>query len=113
MIHEYRDFYAIQNMMPGAAHPLRVGGVVVFRTSGYTCRLERYEGNPGINPFILNLTLAIEGPDAGQQVLDVLTPCELEEYRIEQPSLEYTHVTFHVDRPDVEPPPSIPVERPV
>jgi hypothetical protein len=45
--------------------------------------------------------------------LDVLTPIELEEFRIEDPSIEYTQVEFHIEgASDIEPPPVIDVEHP-
>ena len=114
MIHEYRDFYAIQDAMPGADGTLRVGGVCVFTTSGYSARLEPYEGNPGINPLILHLTLAVSEPPAGAAVLDVLTSVTLEEYRVERPAQEYQQVSFHLRGAEGSPPPpTVEVQRPV
>lgn len=112
MIVEYRDFYAIQNQMPGADHALRVGGVCVFNTSGYSAHLEPSAGNTGINPLMLSLDLIVEEPDPGAVVLEVLTPVTLDEWRDEGPALEYQEVSFHIRGSKDDPPPSLKVDRP-
>jgi hypothetical protein len=107
----YQDFYAICNHMPGAERVLRVGGTVVAPTNGWTAELEEYSGQPSPNQFLLQLTLRVRVPTG--PVLEVLTPIELEEFRIEDPPIEYTQVEFHVEgASDIEPPPVIEVEHP-
>jgi hypothetical protein len=103
-IHEYDGFYAYCDDMPGGSNKdLRVGGTVVFQTRGWSVRLERRKGNTGINPLLLHLNLVFEAP--ADNVAQAITPVELEEWRIEDPQLEYEQVEFHMVGCDDDPPP--------
>jgi hypothetical protein len=107
----YQDFYAICNQTQGAGNVLRVGGTVVAPDSGWRVELDEYSGQPSPNQFLLQLTLRVRVPDG--PALKVLTPIELEEFRLESPPIEYTQVEFHVEgATDIEPPPVIEVEHP-
>jgi hypothetical protein len=111
----YEDFYAIHDQQPGpdGTRPLRVGGTVIFPTPGYSARLERFEGNPGINPMILPLVLVVRRPDQETQP-EVVTPVEIPEFTVDARPGQYTEVHFRLDGgdPDDEPPPVIPVQTP-
>lgn len=108
---EYKDFYASCNDMPGADQVFRTGGTVVFPTSGWSARIGRHEqhGTGPINPLLLELDLTVTEPGNGDEVLDVITPLELEEYRIEDPAIEYQQVVFHLIGRDEEGPGTIEV----
>ena len=112
-VHEYQDFYAICDHMPGATRSLRVGGTVVFRTSGWSARLERHQkaGPTGINPFILYVDLIITPPKGGT-VTKALTPVQLDELPINEPELEYLEVQFVVLGADDDAPRPLEVEHP-
>jgi hypothetical protein len=106
-VQAYEGFYANCDHMPGAERVLRVGGTVVFRTTGWSARLKRTEGNTGSNPFMLHLDLVLTPPEDGG---DALTPYELEEWTEAPPTSEYDEVEFHVVGSDDEPPPILKVE---
>jgi hypothetical protein len=108
MIHEYKDFKAVHNLMPGSGFPLRVDGICVFTSTGFGARLEPVEGNTGINPQMLVLWLVIDEPDPGTVVNEVLTPVPVH-YEMNT-DREYEQVSFRVRGPDDEPPPAIDVE---
>jgi hypothetical protein len=112
---EYHDFYASCDHMPGAERVLRVGGSLTFPTSGWSAKLGPHEHKsaPPFNPLLLELDLTVAEPADGETVLEVLTPFELEEYRIEDPAIEYQQVLFHlVGRGDEEGPGTIEVVHP-
>lgn len=113
-VHEHESFFAICNHMPGADRALRVGGTVVFRTGGWSAKLREHERKEptGINPFILYLDLVIDPPAEGMAVPEVLTPVELDEFRVEDPALEYQEVHFIVVGTEDEPPERVEVEHP-
>jgi hypothetical protein len=109
---EYKDFYASCDDMEGADHVFRTGGTLVFPTSGWSARIgpHRQHGTGPINPRLLELDLTVTEPGDGDEVLDVITPLELKEYRIEDPAIEYQQVHFHlVGRDDEEGPGTIEV----
>jgi len=95
---EYREFYAICNHMPGADRVLRVGGTVVFPTSGWSAEITAHEhqGAPPFNPRVLELDLTVTAPADGVVVTRAETSLELEEYRVEDPALEYEQVHFYL-----------------
>jgi hypothetical protein len=107
-VHAYEGFYANCDHMPGAERVLRVGGTVVFRTMGWSAKLERTEGNTGINPLMLHLDLVLAPPANGSG--DALTPYPLEEWTEAPPAAEYEEVEFHVQGSDDDPPPILKVE---
>jgi hypothetical protein len=108
---EYEDFYANCDHMPGADRVLRVGGTVVCPTSGWSARIRPHQqhGTGPINPLLLELDLTVTGPADGEVVLEVLTPIQPEEYRIEDPAIEYQQVVFHLVGRDEEGPGTIEV----
>lgn len=109
---EYKDFYAICNHMPGDDRVLRVGGTLVFPTSGWSAELDLAK-QKGINPLLLEFDLTVSAPPDGKAIEDVLTRFDLEEYRIEEPALEYQQVEFHlVDRDGEAGPGTIEVDHP-
>jgi hypothetical protein len=108
MIHGYQDFKAVHDLMPGTGLPLRVDGICVFTNTGFGARLEEFEGNPGINPQMLTLSLTIDEPDPGTAVNEVLTPVPV--HYEKNTDVEYKEVAFRVRGSDDEPPPSISVE---
>ena len=109
-VHEYQDFHASHDHMPGGAKTMRVTGTVVFVTSGWSCNLREREGNTGINPQMLSLELVLTPPREGEPVLEVLTPCPVE-WSVDDPAFEYQQVRFTVNTDD-EPPPVIGVDHP-
>ncbi|MBE2316793.1 hypothetical protein DVA67_012485 [Solirubrobacter sp. CPCC 204708] len=109
VVAHYEDFTAIHDHMPGSDGALRVSGTVVCRTDGCTAELRDYEGNPGINPRMLVLELALSGPEGG--AAEVLTPIPVE-YVLSEPGLEYEQVEFRVSGTDDEPPPVVEVQHP-
>jgi hypothetical protein len=108
-VHAYEDFYANCDHMPGAERALRIGGRIVFRTTGWSARLEPTEGNDGINPKMLHLDLVFTPPEEGSGQTDVLTPYDLEEWPSAPPAAEYDEVEFHVRGSDDDPPPVLKV----
>jgi len=113
-VQDYEGFYAIHNHMPGGDHALRVGGTVVFSTGGWSAALRAHEsdGPTGINPFILYLELVLEPPGESTNVPQALTPVPLEEFKLEQPTLEYREVQFIIVGSDDEAPDRLQVEHP-
>ena len=109
-VDEYRKFYAICNHPPLGDHAIRVGGTVCFRTSGWEAHLQPTRGNVGINPTMLHLDLVITAPDPGEGIQEVITCSELDEWRANTPTIEYTEVEFHVRGSGDEPPPILSVE---
>jgi hypothetical protein len=109
-VHEYQDFYASHDHMPGKAGTMRVTGTVVFATSGWSCDLREREANTGINTEVLGLELLLTPPAEGQPVLEVLTPCAVE-WSVDDPPYEYREVRFTVNTDD-DPPPAIGVDHP-
>jgi hypothetical protein len=107
----YEDFHASHNHMPGSDRAMGVTGTVVFRTGGWSCRLEAVEGNTGINPEMLRLNLILDGPSGSAGETDVLTPCPVE-WSVPDPAIEYQHVEFRVIGTDDAPPETIPVDHP-
>jgi hypothetical protein len=109
----YEDFYAICNHEPPETrHAVRVGGAVVFLESGWSARLERTEGNTGINPVMLHLDLILIPPPPDSSQADVLDRQDLEEWREAPPLREYQEVEFHVKGTDDDPPPVMKVQHP-
>jgi hypothetical protein len=107
---EYKDFYAIHDHMPGGDHSLRVGGTVVFRTSGWSAELRplKKTGPTGINPLIFYLELVLTPPPDGTAVSEVITPFDLPEFRYADTTLDYNEVQFKVvGSPDEEPVPDL------
>ncbi|MDQ2631879.1 MAG: hypothetical protein M3Y75_13035 [Actinomycetota bacterium] len=106
---EYQGFYAICDHMPGADRVLRIGGTVVAPTGGWTAVLEEDDGLPPVNQFLLKLKLVVTEPQ--DAATEVITPIELNEHRIEDPSIEYDEVEFVFEGPDdIEGPAMIKVE---
>jgi hypothetical protein len=91
---------------------VRVGGTVVFCTSGWSARLRRREGPPGIDPFVLELELVIDPPPSDAMVLQVLTPIELGELRVPNPPHEYREIRFTVVGSEDAPPEQLEVQQP-
>ena len=110
-VHEYKDFYASHDHMPGSDRTLRVTGTVVFRTGGWSACLEETDGNTGINPKMLVLNLVITPPEEGAVTTDALTPVEVE-WSVDDPQIEYEQVEFRVVGSDDDPPPVIDVVHP-
>jgi hypothetical protein len=108
MIHEYQDFKAVHNLMPGSGLPLRVDGVCVFTTSGHSARLEAAEGNTGPGLEMLMLDLVITEPPPGTAVTEVLTPVPV--HYEEETEILYKEVGFQVRGSEDAPPSPIPVE---
>jgi hypothetical protein len=107
----YEGFYASLDHMPGG-RALRVGGTVVFCTSGWSAELRRHEGPSGIDPFVLYLELVIEPPPPDAMVLQVLTPIELGELRVSNPTQEYRVIRFTVVGSEDDPPERLEVRQP-
>ena len=109
---EYQDFYAHCNHMPGSEKALRAGGTVVFPTTGWSATLKEHErsGPPPTSPLTLELDLVIERPSDGETIIDVLTPVELDEFRIDRPPAEYGDVYVFVDEEFGEGPGQIEVQ---
>jgi hypothetical protein len=104
---EYQDLYAICNHMSGAERVLRVGGKVTCPETNWSAHLEPTQGNTGINPLMLHLDLILERPEGGAEEVVTLTP--IEEWRQENPTIEYEEVEIH--RSDGgSPPPVITVD---
>jgi len=110
-VHAYEDFYASHDHMPGSARTMRVSGMVVFATGGWSASLRATEGNTGVNPKMLSLDLILEGPAGGDPATDVLTPCAVE-WSVDDPSIEYQEIQFHVVGTQDDPPPVLDVEHP-
>lgn len=108
-VHEYEDFRANCDHMPGRGRKLKVGGTVVFRQGGWSARLEAREGNQGINDKLLHLNLVIDPAEYGP---DLITHFPLDEYQIDDPPIEYDQVEFHVVGSDDDPPEILEVEHP-
>jgi hypothetical protein len=107
-VHAYEDFYANCDHMPGAERALRVGGRIIFRTTGWSARLEPTQGNVGINPDMLHLDLVLTSPEGASG--DALTPFDLEPWTAAPPAREYDEVEFHVRGTDDDAPPVLKVE---
>ena len=110
-VHEYKNFYASHNHMPGSSRSLRVSGTVVFITGGWSCSLRATEGNAGINPQMLGLDLVLEAPEPGTMVLEVLTPCEVA-WNVDDPDIDYRQISFRVIGSEDEPPPILDIDHP-
>jgi hypothetical protein len=108
--YSYEDFFAICDHEPGAERVIRVGGTIVFMESGWSARLKEFEGNPGINPFLLHLDLVLEVPTP--PTADVIVRFELPEWRQAPPLREYDQVEFHLVGHDGDPPPILKVSHP-
>jgi hypothetical protein len=106
-VHAYEGFYANCDHMPGAERAIRVGGTVVFRTTGWSASLKRTEGNTGINPHMLHLDLVLVPPDGGGG--EAITSYELPEWKEAPPAAEYDEVEFHVQGSDDDRPPILKV----
>jgi hypothetical protein len=107
----YEGFYATHDRTPGDG-ALRVGGTVVFCTSGWSAKLRRPEGPPRIDPFVLELELVIDPPPSDARLLQVLTPIELEELRAPDPTPKYREIHFTVVGSEDDPPGKLDVLRP-
>jgi hypothetical protein len=95
---EYEGFYAICDHMPGKERALRIGGTVVVPTTGWTARIDPYEGLPPVTPFLLELNLTVTAPEhAGE---DVVTRIELDEEQLKPPPLEFAEVQFNFTGPE-------------
>ena len=106
---EYQAFYAICDHMPGADRVFRVGGTVVAPTGGWTATLEEDDGLPPVNHLLLKLKLVVTEPEGGAP--KVITPIELNEYEVKDPSIEYDEVEFVFEGPDgIEGPETIKVD---
>lgn len=104
MIHEYRDFEAVHDFMPGKGKPLRVTGTCCFTTSGWSARLEE-SSRPGPGLHMLTLDLLFEPPE--DVATDVITCIDVRWE--EQTETRYKEVEFRVVGDD-QPPPPIPVQ---
>ena len=107
-VHEYQDFYASHDHMPGSQGTMRVLGVVVFRHGGWQAELRRTEGNTGINPRMLALDLVLTGPPGASTTALENVPVEWSEENAD----EYEQVQFRVVGTTDEPPPVIKVGHP-
>ena len=110
-VHAYKDFYASHDHMPESDRTLRVSGTVIFVTGGWSASLKRTEGNTGINAKMLSLDLVLEPPPEGSAVTDALTPCPVE-WTLDDPSIDYEQVDFHIVGTEDEPPPVLDIEHP-
>ena len=111
-VHEYADFTAIHDHMPGADGHLRVSGTVVTTTRGWKVELRDHEGAPPFNPDFVFLDLALMPPD------EPATTPALEKHPVEWRSpepteREHTDVQFFVTGTADDPPASLKVMHPV
>lgn len=108
MIHEYTDFKAVHDLMPGSGLPLRVDGGCVFTTTGFKAHLREAAGNTGPGLQMLTLDLVIEEPPPGTSVAEVLTPVAV--HFEDDIDVRYQEVEFRIQGSADEPPAPVPVK---
>ena len=105
----YEGFHASRD---DASRALSVAGTVVFCTSGWSARLRRHDGPPGVDPLVLELELVIDPPPADAMVLQMLTPVDLGPLRVPDPSPGYREIRFRVVGSEDDPPAKLDVRQP-